>query len=118
MKRARLIKPLKQEPAIVQAPTPINDDPRPDANFTGTLEEWDDRVFLHAVKFRVHRFSTGGNASTEVDDFAQAMRLAIDTLRAGMRVIVYAVTESGRHQALDKKRWEHYAKLYNNQGRK
>jgi hypothetical protein len=34
-------------------------------------------------------------------------------MHKGCAVLVYAVAESGRHQALVPTRWEHYAKLYN-----
>jgi hypothetical protein len=113
MKRVRLIKPLQQEPARAPAPTPINDDTRPDANFTGTLEDWDDRVFLHATSFRVWRFTPEGKDSADFPDFVPAIRAAIDEMHKGCAVLVYAVAESGRHQALVPTRWEHYAKLYN-----
>jgi hypothetical protein len=115
MKRVRLIKPLKQERARPRAPTPINDDTRPDANFTGTLEDWDDRVFLHAESFRVWRFTPKGRDSAEFPDFVQAIRAALGAMKEGMAVLVYAVAETGRHQALVPTRWEHYATLYNAQ---
>jgi hypothetical protein len=115
VKRVRLIKPLGQEKPRKVPPTPINDDTRPDANFTGTLEEWDDRVVLHATSFRVWRFTPKGRDSADFPDFVPAMRAALGAMREGKAVLVYAVAETGRHQALVPTRWEHYATLYNAQ---
>jgi hypothetical protein len=111
MKRVKL-GPNFMRPATPYTPPP-NLDTRPDANFTGTLDEWNDRVFNHAVEFRLHRFTAAlGQSDMTVATFAEAMVRAVDAMKEGDRVIVYAVTESGRHVALEKERWGHYAKLW------
>lgn len=89
------------------------DNKSPDEDFTGLVEDWDDRVFRHAEHFRVHRFSgRGGQDRVQTTEFPIAMRAAIDALRAGYRVLVYAVTATGRYQALEQRRWNHYATIY------
>lgn len=85
----------------------------PDEDFTGMLEEWDDRVFIHADHFRLHRFhGNGEHDRAETKDFAQAMVMAVDALKEGKRVLVYAITTTGRYQALQPQRWGHFAKLW------
>lgn len=86
----------------------------PDDNFTGLLEQWDDRVFTHADHFRLHKFfGNGQHERFTTKDFAQAMVAAADALKVpNQRVIVYAVTATGRYQALVPSRWNHYAKLW------
>lgn len=82
--------------------------------FDGTLEEFDDSVFLNATHFRLHRFHPNGKVDrARIDDFPTAMREAINQINQGFRVLVYAVSASGRHQAMVRERWEHFAKLYN-----
>lgn len=110
MKRVKLEHDFLR-PAVPFTPPP-NVDTRPDANFTGTLDEWNDRVFRHATSFRLHKFDDDGQHDMTVTDFAQAMVVAVDILKEGNRVIVYAVAETGRHVALEKQRWGHYAKLW------
>lgn len=90
-----------------------SDPASPDADFTGLLEDWDDRVFTYADHFRAHRFHGNGKHDTLVTkDFAQAMVAADQAIRARQRVIVYAITSTGRYQALVPSRWDHYAKLW------
>lgn len=86
----------------------------PDEDFSGLLEDWDDRVFRHADHFRVHRYyGNGSNDRMETKDFGQAMCAADACLKTpGMRVLVYAVTATGRYQCLVQTRWEHYAQLW------
>lgn len=85
----------------------------PDEDFTGLLEDWDDRVFMHADHFRLHRFhGNGEHDRAETPDFAHAMVMAVDALKEHKRVIVYAITATGRYQALVPKRWGHYATLW------
>lgn len=85
----------------------------PDHNFTGLVEDWDDRVFNNADHFRVHRFHGNGAHDTfEHESYAVAMVAAVDAMKAGARVIIYAITDTGRYQALVPKRWVHYSKLW------
>jgi hypothetical protein len=85
-----------------------------DEKFDGSLEDFDDSVFLNADHFRLHRFNDEGvHDKARVSDFPTVMREALIQRKLGYRVVVYAVAKSGRHQAMVPERWEHYAKLYN-----
>lgn len=88
-------------------------------DFNVSLEQWDDSVFLNADHFRLHRFHPNGYVDrARVTEFPTAMREALIQIGHGFRVLVYAVTKSGRYQAMVPERWEHYAKLYNNRNKK
>jgi len=80
-------------------------------DFTGTVDQWERRVFCAAAKFRVHRFyGQGQHDSCEVDTFENAIRTVGDVRRAmpGARVTVYAIAASGRFTMLTESRWAEY----------
>jgi hypothetical protein len=82
-------------------------------NFQGTLEQWDDRVFQNAAVFRIHRFNKENKRDEfETPSFKVAMVAAHSEIKAGYRVLVYAVDESGRFICLPQDRWNHYAELW------
>jgi hypothetical protein len=83
-------------------------------DFTGSREEWEQRVFLNAAYFRVHRFlSQGEHESTQTEDFVEALRLAGHEMLRKRRALIYAVTESGRYVCLPQKQWRHLYELWN-----
>jgi len=81
-------------------------------NFTGTREEWETRVFLNAAYFRVHRFLKGQHESTTVQSFVEALRVAGHEIRCNRRVLIYAVTDSGRYVCLPQKQWRYLYELW------
>jgi hypothetical protein len=81
--------------------------------FTDGLDGWTDRVFLAADHFRLIRFhGKGGADAVKVKSFTQAMVAADEAVQAGYRILVYAVTKSGRAACLAQDLWNHYAELY------
>jgi hypothetical protein len=86
---------------------------RSEHNFTGTREEWETRVFLNAAYFRVHRFlSQGEHESVTVTDFVEALSIAGRELRQKRRVLIYAVTPSGRYVCLPQRQWRRFYALW------
>lgn len=76
-------------------------------DFVGTLEEWEERVFLRASHFRLHRISFDNTKrdTNETENFEEAMHLALASLEERYRVMVYALTESGRYFCIPQERW-------------
>jgi len=86
-------------------------------NFTGSREEWETRVFLNAAYFRVHRFlSDGDHQSMTVSDFVEALTIAGHELGERRRVLIYAVTASGRHVCLPQQQWRRLYELWQQRG--
>ena len=85
-------------------------------DFTGTREEWETRVFLNAEYFRVHRFLQGQHESAIVQDFVEALRVAGHEIKRNRRVLIYAVTQSGRYVCLPPKEWRHLYELWLTRG--
>jgi hypothetical protein len=80
---------------------------------TGGMDGWVDRVFLAADHFRLHRFhGKGGHDHLETQSFAEAMLAADRALKLEYRVLVYAVTKTGRSACLPRALWGHFAELY------
>ena len=92
----------------------------PDEKFDGSLEDFDDSVFLNADHFRLFRYNDEERKvdKATITDFPTVMREAFNQMDQGFRVSVYVVSKSGRYQLMVPDRWEHYAKLYNEQQRK
>lgn len=90
-------------------------------DFTGKLEDWENRVFLHASKFTVViGRSPFGRMRVEYETFPEALKDAGKTAAfvkeqhwIGCEPMIYAVTESGRHVMLAPIRWNHYLELWN-----
>ena len=85
-------------------------------DFTGTVDQWEERVFLNAAYFRVHRFyGQGQHDSCEMGTFEDAVRtvgsVRQDKTRLNARTSIYAVTASGRFTLLAEKRWAEYLAL-------
>lgn len=85
-----------------------------DSDFTGNLEDWEDRVFQNADHFRVHKFfGRGGHDQIETTDFGEAMRLVVEVGKTpGHRAMVYVVTVSGRSCVIPKERYAHCAEMW------
>jgi hypothetical protein len=82
-------------------------------NFTGSREEWETRVFLNAAYFRVHRFLLQGeHESMTVTNFVEALTIAGHELRRKRRVLIYAITPSGRYVCLPTKQWRRFYDLW------
>ena len=84
-------------------------------DFTGNLQDWEERVFKEAELFRLHRYigSAGGISDrAELKDFRQALKLAVLELRKGNRVMVYAVAKTGRWFQIPEKQWHQYLKVW------
>jgi hypothetical protein len=79
-------------------------------DFSGSLEDWEDRVFINAEHFTVCRKveGKGGVETKRFARFEQAQGEAGDDPRA----LVYVVTASGRSVCLIRARWDHYRKLW------
>lgn len=91
-----------------QPPTPII---RPfDENcFEGTLADWEQRVFRNASHFTVVRYGVAtGSERTTVDTFPQALAVA----GYNSRVLVYAVTDSGRAFCVPRSEWFKYYEIW------
>jgi hypothetical protein len=85
-------------------------------DFSGTVDQWEERVFLNAAYFRVHRFyGQGQHDSTDADTFETAVRtvgsVRQDKTMPGARATIYAVTASGRFTMLAEKYWLRYLQL-------
>ena len=79
-------------------------------DFSGDLENWEDRVFEHASHFTVVQGrSPFTRVRTEYKTFPEARVIAE---MSGITAMVYAVTESGRHVMLIRRRWPHYEQLW------
>lgn len=82
-------------------------------DFTGSLEDWEDRVFLDATQFRLHRyFGKRGHDEAGFTNFAECVSIA-RALASVYRVLIYAVTPAGRSFAVERKRWDHFLTLWN-----
>lgn len=69
-------------------------------------EAWDNFVFRNAVGFRLHRYhGRGGCDRMETPSFATACAEAKAALAAGYRVLMYAVTVSGRSACVTQEKW-------------
>jgi hypothetical protein len=86
---------------------------QPEHDFTGTREDWEQKVFLNAAWFRIHRFLTNGeHDSLIVMDFVEALKIAGYEIRHNRRVLIYAVTESERFVCLPQQQWSHLYELW------
>lgn len=86
-------------------------------DFSGSSDDWERRVFLNAVKFRLHRYhGRGARDEAHAPTFPEAMTMAAKAMddpgHPGVRVLVYAVTESGRFAAIPEDRWPAYLELW------
>lgn len=80
-----------------------------------TLTEWDERVFVNADHFRLTRYTGDGHQMRQdgnAADWPHALAMAITEQRAGNRVIVYAVSASGRSVVCQPERWLELSNLY------
>jgi hypothetical protein len=81
-------------------------------NFTGNLEDWEERVVMNAVLFRVRRYWRGQEWQSETASFQQAVTAVAmcedDPKKPGSRAIIHAVTESGRFIAVPAARFAYY----------
>jgi hypothetical protein len=81
-------------------------------DFTGTREEWEERVILNAVTFRVHRYiDGGGHDSMEIKDYEEALKLVGREMGSGKRLLLYAITESGRYVVVPQNKYRYYYEL-------
>ena len=80
-------------------------------NFTMSLDDWEVRVFNSATTFRLSRFNASGELRAEVKTFPEALRLAGGVLGSEDRVLIYAVTESGRFFCIEQKKWSSFLDL-------
>ena len=78
-------------------------------DFSGTLEDWEERIFRNAHHFNVVRFGhvEGGECCT-TPDFAEAIYIA----HSNPRSVLYAVTLAGRAFCMAKKDYEKFARIY------
>lgn len=83
-------------------------------SFVGSSDDWEQRVFVNAVLFRMHRFSQGARDQSETSDFVEAVRVCREALveNPHARIIIYAVTEQGRFVSLPLRRWDHYLAIW------
>ena len=82
-------------------------------DFTGTQEEWEDRIFNNVDLFRVHQLSNGKvEKEMNTTSFPQALVAAEEVTKADKEVLVYAVSKSGRYVCLPPERWNHFAELW------
>lgn len=88
----------------------------PDAHdFTGELEDWDERLFWNFDHFRIHRTMIGGKGELVSDimtekNFAEAIAIREELLAHGWKVTVYCITAAGRSCALVD--FDHYVTLW------
>jgi hypothetical protein len=78
-------------------------------DFADTLEEWEDRVIAAASYFRLHRYyGRGGLDRMQAATFLVAKTAAKHALEGmpGCRVLIYAVTDSGRSVLIPKEKWD------------
>ena len=87
---------------------------RDDSDFTGNLVDWEERVFRNAMGFRLHRFyGQGGADRAQVLTFPEAVKMCQAELkRPGVRVMLYAVAQSGRWFLIPEKQWPHYQTVW------
>lgn len=86
-------------------------------DFTGNLEDWEQRIFRDVELFRLHRYyGMGSTDRAEVHDFREALKLAVLELRKpGHRVILYAVAKTGRWFQIPQDQWYKYLKIWDAQ---
>ena len=86
----------------------------PEHDFTGTLEEWEERVILNANHFRVHRyyyardFDVGwvtAHDSKPASTLPEAL-LLIYQQDSEYRILLYAVTKTGRSVCIPESKWD------------
>ena len=86
-------------------------------DFSGSGDDWERRVFMHADHFRLSRFyGKGARDDATAKTFPEAMTMAAqamdDPAHPNARVLVYAVTTSGRFTAIPADRWPAYLELW------
>lgn len=82
---------------------------RPEHNFTGTLDEWEERVFRNATHFNVYkRLGRGNSESKELKTFPEAVEFA----KRDPLFLVYAVTASERFFCVERKNWDKYLTVW------
>ena len=87
-------------------------------DFTGERDQWEERVFINAELFRVHRFyGQGQHDSQDARSFTDAICIVgsarRDTSYPNARVTLYAVTASGRSTLLPEDKWLRCLELWN-----
>jgi hypothetical protein len=83
-------------------------------DFTGNLEDWEERVFRTAVLFRVHRFyGMGATDRAELTNFREALTMcALELRKPGHRVMVYAVADTERWFLIPQDQWLKYLRIW------
>lgn len=101
--------PISKKGNRKKPPTPIVQ-PFDENCFEGTLSDWEQRVFRNASHFTVVRYGVAaGSERATVDTFPQALALA----GYNSRVLVYAVTNSGRAFCVPRSEWFKYYDIWN-----
>lgn len=101
--------PDRVHPTLPRTREPTPDGVRPEHNFTGTLDEWEDALFGNAHHFNVYRrFGRGRSDTKEFGTFPEAIADAGPDDRA----LVYAVTASERFFCVERKKWPHFSELW------
>lgn len=95
----------------------------PEHDFTGNLEEWEERVVMNATLFRVHRYWQGQRWQSDTASFPQAVTAVAlcedDPNKPGSRATVTAIAESGRFIVIPPTRFAYYlAKMEERDGKK
>ena len=80
----------------------------PEHDFTQTWDEWELTVINVAVKFKVIRFLV--RSKYDRREFG-TLRDAVDNASPNKRLLIYAVTETGRHVQVPRLRWDEFLKL-------
>ena len=81
-------------------------------DFTGTLEDWELRVFQNASNFTTVRYMPRGQSDRR--DFKTDFPACLADAREGgpRGVLVYAATDVGRSFALEKQHWDKFEALW------
>lgn len=82
---------------------------RAEHNFTGSLEEWEDQVFLAATLFTTYRRAGKGHGDRR--PFKTFPEAIVDA-QTDPRALLYAVTDSGRSFCIERGKWRHYLGLW------
>lgn len=85
------------------------------SDFTGNLEDWEARVFNDAYLFRLHHyFGNKQHETAEVSNFRTALTLAVTEIKKGPdhRVLVQAVSDTGRWFTIPQDQWLSYLRLW------
>jgi hypothetical protein len=94
----------------VKKPKPVETEPVGiiEHDFTGTQEDWEDRVFIAATRAGHFNVVAARDKTTQTYPcFSDAALAAWNNLN----LLVYAVAPSGRFVCCIRKRWKHYLDL-------